>query len=180
MAPTGAPDQLAWAERQRVLGEVGAWDLTGRVAVKLNGDGWNAHLRWRQQGESYSIRVFDPFGRTLALVEGDAELAVLRTAEGESFEAADAETLMDEQLGWSLPLAGMRYWLRGLPRSGSSIDFLRLDEIGRPELLQQAGWSITYADYGSARLAALPMRVNLEQKFVTVRLAVVNWGTPTP
>ena len=80
VTPPAPPERMNWAERQHELGAMQAWSLTGRVAVKLNGDGWNAHLRWKQTGDAYTIRVFDPFGRTIALIEGDATSAVLRTA----------------------------------------------------------------------------------------------------
>jgi len=180
VAPSTPPERMNWAERQSELGAMQDWALTGRVAVKLNGDGWNAHLRWQQTGESYRIRVFDPFGRTLALIEGDAERAVLRTAEGDTLEAADPETLMDEQFGWHLPLTGMRYWLRGIPTAMPSPDFLRLDAQGRPELLQQAGWSITYDDFASAHPMALPTRIGMEHQFISVRLAVADWVRGAP
>lgn len=175
-----APDRGSWAERQRALGAMKSWSLTGRVAVRLNGDGWNAHLRWEQSGDDYRIRVFDPFGRTLALIDGDDESATLRTAEGESLEAPDPETLMDEQFGWHLPLSGMRYWLRGIPTAGSAPEFLRLDDQGRPELLQQAGWSITYHDFASAHPMALPTRIGMEHQFISVRVAVADWVRSAP
>ena len=180
VAPPVSTERMHWAERQQAIGAMEAWSLTGRVAVKLNGDGWNAHLRWQQSGESYRIRVFDPFGRTLALIEGDANRAVLRTAEGDMREATDPETLMDEQFGWHLPLTGMRYWLRGIPAAASVPEFLRLDAQGRPELLQQAGWSITYADFACAHPFALPTRIGMTHQYISVRLAVADWVRGAP
>lgn len=178
--PPAGPEHEGWVERQRELGAMDAWTLNGRVAVKLNGEGWNANLRWQQQGDDYRIRVFDPFGRTLALIEGDAEAAVLRTSEGERREAADPETLMDEEFGWHLPLTGMRYWLRGIPTRTGELEFLRLDGQGRPVLLQQAGWSMTYGDFASAHPLALPTRIGMEHRFITVRLAVADWSRGVP
>lgn len=180
VTPSVPPERMNWAERQNELGAMQDWTLTGRVAVKLNGDGWNAHLHWTQAGDAYRIRVFDPFGRTLALIEGEAGLATLRTTEGGVLQAADPETLMDEQFGWHLPLTGMRYWLRGIPTAAPAPEFLRLDAQGRPELLQQDGWSISYDDFATAHPMALPTRIGMERQFISVRLAVANWVRGTP
>ena len=87
---------------------------------------------------------------------------------------------MDEQFGWHLPLAGMRYWLRGIPSTAPEPEFLRLDNQGRPELLQQGGWSITYGDFVSAHPLALPTRIGMEHRYISVKLAVADWGGVTP
>jgi len=177
--PPAGPERDDWQARQQALGAMEAWTLNGRVAVQLNGEGWNAHLRWRQSDEAYRIRIYDPFGRTLAQIEGDATGASLRSAEGWQREAATPEALMDAEFGWHLPLTGMRHWLRGVPATGP-VESLQLDDQGRPLRLVQAGWQLDYGAYASAHPLALPTRMDLAQEGVSVRLVVSDWQQGAP
>lgn len=151
------------------------WSLTGRIAVSAEGEGWSAGLHWWQSGEDYRISVFDALGRTLARIQGRPGGVRLRTAEGRQAEAADAERLLAEALGWELPLRGLRYWVRGLPLPNQPLTRLQLDADGRPRLLEQDGWSVSYPRYQTADHAALPGRVVLERSPLKVKLAVDKW-----
>lgn len=175
--PPPAPDssRRSYETRRAQLQALDHWALTGRIAVSAEGEGWSASLRWQQSGEDYRISVFDALGRTLARIEGRPGRVTLRTAEGRRAEAADPERLLAEQLGWELPVRGLRHWVRGLPLPAEATARLDLDADGRPRLLEQDGWRVSYPQYQTADHTALPGRVVLERPPLRIKLAVDRW-----
>lgn len=161
--------------RQVELAGYADWTLTGRIAVAADEDGWSANLRWQQRGEDYRISIFDPLGRTLARLEGTPGRVTLRTSEGESYQAANPETLLYQQLGWQFPVQGLRHWVLGVPRPDGPVNDVALDGEGRPAHLSQDGWGVDYSRYEAANSHALPARMVLARDSVRIKLAVDSW-----
>lgn len=59
------------------------------------------------------LEVFSPFGQTIARADSGPTGARLETTDGRVFEAASAETLTEEVLGWRAPVSRLARWLRG-------------------------------------------------------------------
>lgn len=153
-----------------------AWRLQGRVAFANGQDAATLRLDWVQQGDRYRITLAAPVtGRTLELVggPGGARLAGL---DGGPREAADAEVLLRDATGWSLPVAQFPRWVRGLRGPGPSAG-LALDAEGRPVGWTQAGWSVLYRDWFPGD-PALPRRLFARRDGVSVRLVVETWAAP--
>jgi outer membrane lipoprotein LolB len=176
-APDTTQRQSAWAQRIAELSGQERWQLTARIAVRTPEDGWSASLRWRQSGDAYRVDVWGPLGRTLARLDGGVDGVALRTSDG-MYQAPSPEQLLLSELGWQLPVSGMRHWIRGLPSPQGPVDGLELDEIGRPERLQQAGWDVSFPEYQGYGVDALPGRVVLVRDPVHIRLSAEGWGVP--
>lgn len=170
------PDQLEarFVARSAALAQHAQWSMTGRVAVNANGEGWTAGLRWRQSGEEFQIALYDTLGRTLARLDGVPGSVTLRSREGDSW-APEPEQLLREQLGWDLPLRGLRHWVLGLPRPDTAVAGLDLDREGRPERLAQDDWEVVYPQYETANSQSLPGRVELSREGLRIKLAVERW-----
>jgi outer membrane lipoprotein LolB len=84
------------------------------------------------------------------------------------------ETLMQQVLGWQLPLSGLRYWVTALPVPDGEFHVER-DTSGQVSLLRQQGWEISYARYAAATPDALPLRLKLQREGVEVLLLIDEW-----
>ena len=115
-------------------------------------------------------------GRTIELAggPGGARLAGLN---GGPREAADAEALLREATGWSLPVAQFPYWVRGARGPGPALG-LAVGADGHPVGWTQAGWTVEYRDWLPGD-PALPRRLFAQRDGVSVRLVVEAW-TPLP
>jgi outer membrane lipoprotein LolB len=95
--------------------------------------------------------------------------------DGQSFENNTAEALLEDVVGWSLPISGLEYWVRGLPHPHAR-HALRLDADGRAQSIRQDGWDIDYIDYFSdADMPPLPRRLQLANETVTLKLVIERW-----
>jgi outer membrane lipoprotein LolB len=65
-------------------------------------------------GRSFTeIELVSPLGNTLASARSGPDGAVLRTADGRSWQAADAGALTETVLGWRIPIDRLPDWLEG-------------------------------------------------------------------
>ncbi len=165
--------ELAWQERQAHLKEVQRWQLTGRLAIQSGDDGWNATLIWRQERERYRMQLVAPLGQGSLQLEGDDQQVELRTSEGDSAIAADPDTLIFNQMGWRVPVSALRYWVLGLPAPGAATTVV--DEFGRLQRLQQAGWEVKFLDYTVQGASELPARLFIANHKAQVRLVIKRW-----
>ena len=180
--PTQSPQTLAteqsWRARQQTLSALSAWSLSGRIAIQTPAEGWHAALTWEQQGETYAIQLSSPLGQGALLLNGDPAHVTLRTSAGED-SAQDPETLLERQLGWRLPVSGLRYWVLGLPDPNVPLEHQELDGQGRLTHIRQSGWDIEFRSYAAASRADLPDKLFLNnanaEPHLEVRMVVENW-----
>lgn len=164
-----------WDSRRDKLVNLSAWQATGRISVRMEKQAWSASLQWRQQRQEYFLRLIAPLGQGTYEITGNDEGVFLRTAKNEVFKANDPETLMEGTFGWSVPLTGLIYWIRGLPEPGTRTELLLLDEQGHVTDLAQAGWRVSYTSYNDTGGYDLPGRIALQNEKLRVRLVIKNW-----
>jgi outer membrane lipoprotein LolB len=170
------PEQ--WPAHARSALEWRDWELQGRVALRMEDEGWHGGLYWRQQGDAYQIRISGPFGQ--GGIRLDGERGRVRFQQGERItRATDAQALMQQELGWSLPLEGLDHWVRGVPRRPDQAR-LAFDAEGRLARLEEAGWVVDYQGYGEDTVPPLPTRIALEHAGLRLRLVVDQWQRLAP
>ncbi len=147
--------------------------FNGRVAMRQEARRENANLRWTHRGNGDEILLLAPLGRTVARITVDTARATLET-DDKLYAATDAEALMQQVLGWRLPLSGLRYWVTGLPAPEARYEKTP-GENGQIGELRQQGWTIRYSRHTSAASDALPLRLNLQREGLEVRLVIDEW-----
>lgn len=172
--------QELWAARQQALLNLDTWDVHARAAIKLEGAAYNIGIRWQRQAQNSKILLEAPFGQGVFRIESAAGGTYrLRLPDGRVFENNSAEALLEEMIGWSLPISGLEYWIRGLPRPDSAYSH-RLDSAGRARSIGQDEWAIDYLDYFARQDdLQLPRRVKLVSDKVTLKLIIERWQQST-
>jgi outer membrane lipoprotein LolB len=174
VAPGVTPHDLHLAHVS-AIGALYNWRLAGRLAVQAGAKGFSADLDWRESAAGFDLRVAAPLNRGTFALSGNASAVSLVTPKGETYTAADAETLMHQHLGWALPLAGVRYWVRGLPDPALPLSAEHLDSAGRWTDFAQDGWQVRVLEYRVAAGLDLPSRLRLSHDKLQVRMAIKRW-----
>ena len=172
-------DETAWDSRKIELEHFDKWTITGRVAVQSGQEGWSATLHWDQDHDRYNMRFIAPLGQGTYELEGGPERVSLLTAENRTFNAEDPESLLLDNLGWSVPLHGLKYWVRGIPEPGVAHENLVLDDKGRMTDLQQSGWRISILRYMTQENTDLPGKLFMSNDRFKLRIVVAGWKTGT-
>ena len=147
--------------------------FNGRIALKQGEKRDNAGVRWVHSAAEDEILLLAPLGQTVARIHRDA-LETTLEASGKRYADHDMESLMQQVLGWHLPLAGLRYWVTAVPVPGDEFSIER-DENGQISALRQQGWEISYTRYAAATTDALPLRLKLQRDGMEVLLVIDEW-----
>lgn len=170
-APTGS-----WEARRAALQARDNFDLSGRIAVAAAQDGFNAKLRWQQQGTESQLALDGPLGVGGVRITSDGQSLSVQNSRGERLDSEAAKREIQTRLGFEPPMASLRYWVLGVPDPSRPADEV-LDDTKRLITLQQDGWQIAYGSYTDVRGEALPSKVTLTRENVRVRLVVDGWGS---
>ena len=172
---TVAPD--SWYVNQSRLAGLDTWEIKGRISVQIDNDAMSGSLVWEQEQHNYALQVRGPLGKGNFELTGDGKIVVLRTGENEVYESQSPEQLLQQNLGWQVPLSGLVYWIRGMPQPGEKIDTLVFDAEGRTEILSQLGWNMEFDRYVDRQDYVLPGRVELSNNHLKIKLVIRNWQT---
>lgn len=173
--PVSEPVRLAaFASRQAQIGKLLNWSLDGHAAIRTAHDAGSVAVHWRQSGEHYRIDLIAPFGAGSVRLTGDAQRVRLQTSRGESVVAGSARDLLNRYMGYDLPVASLRYWLRGILAPGP-VQAQQLDREGRLTFLTQQGWRIQFRDYGRFSGIELPTALELHRDQVEMKLVIRRW-----
>ncbi len=164
----------SWEQRQAFLTEVSQWSLSGRIAIRAGKKGWSANLRWQQNSDRFEIQLNAPLGQGAAHFYGDDTQVVMELPDQPPKVAASVEELLQEALGWHVPIEGLRYWITGLP-APTTHPKIELDNLNRLDRLQQSGWQINYRRYTQVGQMSLPKKIELNNHDLRLRLMIDEW-----
>jgi outer membrane lipoprotein LolB len=174
-APGAAPPAPPWVQRRPQLQARELFTLRGRVAVATGEQGFNASLRWTQDGQNSAVTLAGPFGMGGFEIDADGANLDVITPSGEHIASDAARAELTRHLGFDPPITSLRYWVLGVPDpaqpASETLDPLHQRLSG----LAQDGWQIHYTSYVAVGDEWLPSRLTLERANVRVRLLVDDW-----
>ncbi len=168
------PDDVG--DRVERLKSLPTWSFSGRIAMSDGRDSGSGRVEWRIDGDYFFIEVRAPVAGTTWRLAGGDGLAQLDGVRAEPVRDVDPEALLAREIGWHLPLAAARDWVRGLPVDRRHARIL-LDDSGLPVQIRELGWKIDYLSWFPAEAGrpALPRRLVARRAPHELRLAVTDW-----
>ena len=174
-APLPGPAPPPWLTRRPELQAREHFELKGRVAVAAGTQGFNARLRWQQDGARAQLALEGPLGAGAVHIDAQGDDLDIVTASGARLASDAARAELSARLGFDPPLASLRYWILGVPDPAQPGE--ETLDPGRQHLtrLEQDGWRIDYGGYVVVGSEWLPARLTLERADVRVKLLVDDW-----
>ncbi|WP_321815884.1 MULTISPECIES: lipoprotein insertase outer membrane protein LolB [unclassified Paraburkholderia] len=153
-----------------------AWH--GRFAIQYNdqnGQQRNAYgnFDWRETDSTVTLQLLNPLGQTLAIVTSAPGQATLELPNKQPLTADNTSTLMQQALGFALPVEGLRYWLQ--PSAAPDSRAHTTPDPQNPQRLskiEQDGWTIDYLAYADAPASGVK-RVNLTREDPPLQIKLV-------
>ena len=127
-----------------------------------------------QTNGRYTLTFTDAIGSGAVVLSNQNHQIELTDAKGQMHSAKNAEILMKKQLGWSVPVDGLVYWVRGLPLANQPFS-ASLNEQGALSILEQQGWIIRYSEYQTVDGLPLPGRIVLTRQGLQVLMVINHW-----
>lgn len=164
--------------------------ISGRVSMNYTlsrndqSESLHGKFTWKQNRSETRIDLFSPLGQTMAVIDILPGQAVFTASGKRSVSAADADELVFRQLGWPLPVSGMRNWLQGCGIDANGRSF-QADPL-HPEITTQDGWRIHYVNWAPFQKNRLvPRRIDMTHtppadavaSHIQIRLVIDEWHT---
>jgi len=170
--------RVAYEKRAGEIEGVSSWNLVGRISLDDGEEGGSGRLQWVVSADHSTMNFHGAMGRGAWHLEIKPGGAILSLADGNQYAADGVDALVEQQIGWPIPVEALQWWVRGLAAPGV-IDAQQLDEAGLLVSLEQFGWQIDFNRYNSASGVALPIRLDARQNDYRVKLAISRWHLPT-
>ena len=168
-----------WQQRQQQMSSFSNWGIRGRVALFVNNDVYNLGLNWTLSDHHSSLKLEAALGQGMVQLEKNGTEVSLMTSEGASYYGQNAEQVLQQSTGWSIPVDGLEYWIKGInhPLSGHT---QTLDNAGLASSLTQDHWKINYLDYTRAELEQydyplLPHKIYMKRDNIALKIVVDQW-----
>ncbi len=170
----------SWSQRREFLQGLQDWQLNGRVAITSAEGSGKLNLFWQQAAAGYDIRLMSFLGQQVADIRGDASGSVSLFRPGQAVvRTKNSLALMQDELGWYIPLSGLRYWVLGVPAPGTDVREILADQ-GRLLSLEQDGWLVEYTDYQWVAGVYLPRKIRLTHPMLSARMVLDRWQMSLP
>lgn len=137
--------------------------LQGRISIQYQQNDQPqtviVNFDWQQMPQDLHITLSSPLGQTIATIQENASGARLEQAKQEPRIAADIESLLVENLGWTIPVSGLKAWLQGfdLTANGQAIALPTRDYYR----LQSQGWQLDFVSWQVDAGIIHPKRIDL-------------------
>jgi outer membrane lipoprotein LolB len=164
-----------WPGHRAALEAISDWRVNGSIAISSPDQGWDARVLWRQQGDIFQMRFNAPLGQGAMLIDGAPGNVRLRAADGQIYQAADAEELLRQVSGVSLPVGALYYWIRGVPVPRQPVSSEYVNPQGYLGALRQLGWEIEYREYAAYPGYLLPTHIRLKRGEWLIKLSLSSW-----
>ncbi|MDY7577850.1 lipoprotein insertase outer membrane protein LolB [Herbaspirillum sp. RTI4] len=141
---------------------------------------------WNQTPQHTSLTMLSPLGQTVAAIDITPDQATLTQSGKAPRYAADADSLMEQTLGWPLPIAGLGRWLQGTGTDQRGQSFSVPAAAESSAVTTADGWHIVYGAWQNPETPGepnYPRRIDLTRTTqqageVTIRLVLDSAQTP--
>lgn len=116
------------------------------------------HFSWRENGQRVSLHLSNPLGQTLALIQSEPSSASLKVPGHALQTAPHMEDLMQNALGFALPISALRHWIHAMAAPEARALIQSGPNGGHALRIQQDGWTVYYID---AERAAQAQQIHL-------------------
>ncbi len=160
--------------REQKLRAMKSWNISGAVSVKQPGRSFIARYTWQQIGGQYNINIHSNLDLASVQLIGNASQVTMKASDGKTFKSNNINSLMQQQLGWRLPVNNLKYWIRSLPAPGNAN--AKYNSLGQTQRINQTGWTVTYSRYQRINGLELPTLMNVSGRDLQLRIVVKNWA----
>ena len=145
------------------------WQLSGKIGIRSEQQNQGAYLNWQQCGDAFDIRLSGPLGQGGARLQGTPKQVSLQTGD-QLLHADNPEQLLQQQLGWSMPVSQLVYWVRGMPSPDQAYT-ITLDASG----FEQSGWQVSYSELQQVDGITIPARATATHPRLKLILLLKDW-----
>ena len=157
-----------------MLNATGKWSLVGKISLDDGNEGGSGRLQWDVEPGHSELDFHGAMGRGAWHLQISQDGVLLRMADGTEQAAEDVNDLIQDHMGWPIPLDALQWWVRGLAAPGA-IESEAHGPEGLLTNLRQFGWDVDFKRYTSINGVEMPVGLNATHDNYRVKLAISRW-----
>ncbi|WP_245806476.1 lipoprotein insertase outer membrane protein LolB [Francisella halioticida] len=175
MAPISSQRNFEQAKIKPQLLKLDSWKIKGVLGIIYNDKAETANYIYSQDGDKFSIKLYGPLGIGSIQIKGDSDKVTLENSKGQKIEAKNAKSLMIEQLGWYVPVNGLKYWVKAVAIPNIKYKS-KLNQNNLIKTLEQNNWDISYKNYKLVDFKyPLPSRIRMSRNNLIIKIVIKSW-----
>lgn len=144
------------------------WSFGGRLALTGQKDSWSANIDWQHNADKERIRLSGPLGQGTTVIQLTDDVVTIDHGNGDVQSSTLPEVFINQQIGMSVPVQSLRYWVVGLPEPVQAFE-----ETGTG--FKQSGWLVEYKQMQSVENQSMPRRITVTNDQVKLKLIIDQW-----
>ncbi|HXA46205.1 MAG TPA: lipoprotein insertase outer membrane protein LolB [Burkholderiaceae bacterium] len=161
-------------------------DISGRFSAQFQHgakpESWSGNFTWAQTPQATTVALQSPLGQTLATIVIDDTAATLTQPDQAPRRAANVDALVQDALGWPLPISNLRDWLQAYAVDTGGKRVL-ITPTSTATIATHDGWQINYINWqddNDTGMRDVPKRIDMERETaaagkVAMRLVITSW-----
>lgn len=167
------PDGAWLEEREAWFAAHPEWTISGRVGLSDGRRGGSLAFSWEARDDVHRIHLRTTTGGSQWRLHFSPGRAVLEGTDVGRLSAPDPDPLVEEAVGWPIPVRALSWWIRGLlPPEGGAIRFAEDGSLAR---VIDPVWTLDYQRFSLVEGQLLPVRLQAESDPHRVRLVIRDW-----
>lgn len=151
------------------------FSVKGVIGIIYNQKADSANFSYSQKGDDFDIRLYGPLGIGSVQIIGNDNKVTLIDNKGNETQADNVQNLMMQQLGWFVPIDGLKYWIRGVSISDQDSN-LELNDNNLAKAIIETGWDIKYENYSLIDVKyPLPNKMKMSRADLTIKIVIKSW-----
>lgn len=164
----------AWLdERQAWFDQHPNWDISGRVGLRDGNRGGSLGFTWQAEGDQHRIHLRTSAGGRQWRLRFTPGSAMLEGTDVPRLTGRSPDPLVEEAVGWPIPVHALSWWIRGLvPPGGGRISFA---DDGTLAGVAGPVWTLDYQRFEQVEGRLLPTRLVARSGEYRVTIAIGDW-----
>lgn len=175
---------IDWQAHQARLDKIEQFKISGKLGYISPEKRQSLNFQWQKGPNSSDLRLTSFLGQTVLHLTVTEQGAQVETYDDQIFRAQDAQTLIAQLTGLSIPVAPLEHWILGQPSDAD--DYILNNNNTLASLVKAIGpqrWLVTYNAYELVEVAnekplALPTKLKLTQANTKLNIVISKWTLP--
>lgn len=183
--PSTRVESVGWQQHQQQLQTIREYQASGKLGYISPQQRQSLNFYWQKNADHSQLRLSTFLGQTVLNLSISPHGAQVKTYDDQIIDAQNADALVYELTGLSIPIEQLQDWLLGLPTEADGFQLNQNNLLA--SLDKQLGlsrWHLEYLNYqaypfvstsASSTSVPLPAKLKLTQDQISLNLVISKW-----
>ncbi len=171
---------VEWDTHQQRLDSIAQYKANGKLGYISLEQRQSLNFQWQHAPRSSQLRLTTFLGQTALNLNITPTGAFVETYDDQSYASPNAEALIQQLTGLTIPVEQLSDWLLGDPTGADSYQLNDTNTVATlSKQINGQRWELEYIKYTDVQLSGvnlpLPQKLKLKQQDTSINIVISNW-----